>query len=646
MGNVVAADVRLVDGDVLLDQSMLTGESLPVEGAAGSQTYAGALVRRGEALAEVTATGVRTKFGKTAELVRTAQVVSSQQKAVLRVVRNLSIFNAAIVLIQVIYALFLGMSVKEIILLTLTSILAAIPVALPAAFTLATAFSARALARQGVLPTRLSAVDEAATIDILCADKTGTLTQNELAVVAAQPFSGFDISHLFMLASLASSEEARIRWIMLSGSLLRASPLAIHRISSSSCPSIRQTKWRRPQCATLTATRYASSKVPSVPLRRLAKVPPIAADAADKLEAQGYRVLAVGSGPATDMQLIGLIALSDLPRPDSASLVAQLHALSVTTVMVTGDAATTASSVARAVGLEGSTCPEGLIPDHIRPEEFAIFAGVLPETNTRSCRPFRKPGIPSACAVTAPMTRQRFARHKWELRYRPQPMLPNRPQDCADGTRARWRSCSRREGRVTFQRILTYTLRSITRKFDQMLFLTVGLMMTGHAILTPMLMVILMATGDFLAMSSSTTDNVRPSSKPNAWRINNLTITGIVLGFCNLLFCSTILAVGKFYLHLSIDALRTLTAVTLVCTGQAVFYVVRERRHIWSSRPGAWLVVSSIVDVTIIAVLATQGILMTRLPVFLPVAIFCAAVLFAFVLDDVKVRLSARLELV
>ena len=182
LGAVVAADVQLTGGEVLLDQSMLTGESVPIEAGAGVQTYAGALVRRGEAVAEVTATGARTKFGRTAELVRTAHVVSTQQKAVLRVVRNLAAFNGVVIVLLVAYAWFLKMPLAEIIPLVLTAVLASIPVALPATFTLASALGARALAKLGVLPTRLSAVDEAASMDVLCADKTGTLTQNALTV--------------------------------------------------------------------------------------------------------------------------------------------------------------------------------------------------------------------------------------------------------------------------------------------------------------------------------------------------------------------------------------------------------------------------------------------------------------------------------
>src|SRR5208283_66142 len=142
LGAVVAADAQLIEGNVLLDQSMLTGESLGTEAGPGFQTYAGALVRRGEAVAEVTATGVRTKFGRTSELVRTAHVVSTQQKAVLRVVRNLAAFNGVLIMLLVAYAGFLKMPLAEIIPLVLTAVLASIPVALPATFTLASALGA------------------------------------------------------------------------------------------------------------------------------------------------------------------------------------------------------------------------------------------------------------------------------------------------------------------------------------------------------------------------------------------------------------------------------------------------------------------------------------------------------------------------
>ena len=171
-----------------------------------------------------------------------------------------------------------------------------------------------------------------------------------------------------------------------------------------------------------------------------------------------------------------------------------------------------------------------------------------------------------------------------------------------------------KEGRVTFQRILTYTLNSVMKKFLQVLLLTVGLIMTGHAVLTPMLMVIVMITGDFLAMSL-TTDRVRPSKMPNSWHIGRITAAGIILGVCFLAFSTAILAVGKFQLHLSIEALQTLSVVAIVFGSQATTYVIRGRQHLWGLRPSVWLVLSSVADVLIISTLAILGIAMAPLPI-------------------------------
>jgi H+-transporting ATPase len=192
LGGIVPADVRIVSGSVLLDQSMLTGESVAVEAGENSLAFAGSLIRRGEASAVVNATGERTKFGRTAELVRAAKAESTQQRVVFRIVRNLAYYNLAIIAFLVAYGLAHGEGAQQLVPMLLTAILMSIPVALPATFTLAAAIGAESLAKDGVLPTRLSAVDEAATMDVLCADKTGTLTQNTLTVSEVWPCAGFD----------------------------------------------------------------------------------------------------------------------------------------------------------------------------------------------------------------------------------------------------------------------------------------------------------------------------------------------------------------------------------------------------------------------------------------------------------------------
>lgn len=645
LGAVVAADVHLVTGSVLLDQSMLTGESLPTEAGPGTDTYAGALVRRGEAAAHVTATGARTKFGRTAELVQTAHSISSQQTAVLRIVRNLAIFNSVVILLMGAFAYTHSLPRSEIIALLLTSVLAAIPVGLPATFTLAAALGARALAKLGVLPTRLSAVDEAGTINVLCSDKTGTLTVNQLSVTTVRPLTGSDESHVLAMASLASSDggtdsvDAAIRSAsskkLPTDQLKLATFLPFDPARKTSEATATNAKGELIHIVKGAFTAVAGLTAPA----------PEAAAIADELEKKGFRVLAVAAGPAAALQIIGLIALSDPPRPDSISLIAELKSLGVRTVMVTGDAPETAAIVARAVGLDDTVCPPGALPANLKPQDFAVFASILPEGKFDLVKAFQKGGhTVGMCgdgANDAPALRQAQIG-----------IAVSTATDVAKSaagvvlTEAGLGGivAAVKVGRTTFQRILSYTLRSTIKKIAQILLLAIGLLMTGQAVLTPMLMVIIMITGDFLSMSLAT-DRVRPSETPNSWEIGKITTAGLILGFCFLAFCTGILAIGKFKMHYPIDSLRTLTAIALVYGSQAITYAVRDRQHLWGLLPTKWLVLSTCADVLFISILANRGLAMAPLSFPVLATIMAAAVVFWMILNIVKIPIFRSLKL-
>jgi H+-transporting ATPase len=201
-----------------------------------------------------------------------------------------------------------------------------------------------------------------------------------------------------------------------------------------------------------------------------------------------------------------------------------------------------------------------------------------------------------------------------------------------------------REGRITFQRILTYTLNSVTKKVVQILFLAFGLVMTGHAILTPALMVVVMITGDFLGMAI-TTDNVAPSPRPNAWNIGHLTIAGVVMGVGELAYCSLVFAFGACRCGLQLGSLQTLAFVALVFGNQATSWNNRVRQRMWTRRPSVWLVVSSITDILIASVLAIAGIAMTPMPAIAVAAVLAAAIVFMLLLDLIKVPLFRRLQI-
>jgi H+-transporting ATPase len=643
LGSVVPADMRLDGGAVLIDQSMLTGESLAVDAGAGADAYAGALVRRGEAVGHVTATGPRTKFGRSAELVRSAKVESSQQKTVMAVVRNLALFNGGVTVLLAGYAIWLQMSTSEVVSLVLVAVLASIPVALPSMFTLAAAVGARALARQGVLPTSLSAVDEAAGIDLLCADKTGTLTRNELAVTSVWAMPGQDEAHVLALASFASSDggrdpvDAAVR-AAAADKPVPDGPSLVGFIPFDPAQKLAQATVRQADGTVLNVAKGAFACV------RVAPPGSEALAALATLEGRGFRVLAVGAGPAGAMRLAGLVALSDPPRAESKALVAELAALGVRTIMVTGDAERTAEVVAGEIGIVGDVWTGTPVPVGIHAEDFAIFAGVLPEDKFRLVQALQAGGhFVGMCgdgANDAPA-----------LRHAQMGIAVSTATDVAKSAAGIVLTepglsgvvASVKAGRTTYQRVLTYTLRSIIHKTVQVLFLAAGLAITGQAILTPTLMVLMMVTGDLLAMSSST-DNVRPSASPSVWRVGRLTVAGVAMGLIDLMFCVACLATGKFVLGLEVAQLRTLTVATLVFGGQAVFYVARERKRIWSSRPGRWLVASSLVDVGIVSSLALGGVLMAPLPATILACVFAAAIFFAFVLDAAKGLLFWRLR--
>jgi H+-transporting ATPase len=488
-------------------------------------------------------------------------------------------------------------------------------------------------------------VDEAASIDVLCVDKTGTLTRNELSVTAVHALSGFDEAHVLGLAALASSEggqdpvDAAIR-AASAAKAVSDLPKLIRFVPFDPATKMSEATAGEKDGVNTRIVKGAFAVVSS-----LSPAAPEASQAAHELEAKGFRVLAVGAGPSGSLKLAGIIAFSDPPRADSAALISELHTLGVRAIMVTGDAPATAEIVARAVGLTGKICPPGPIPTTVSPEDFAVFAGILPDGKYNLVKAFQQAGhIVGMCGDGA--------NDGPALRQAQMGIAVSTATDVAKSAAGIVLTtpglsgivASVKEGRITFQRVLTYTLNSVTKKIVQVLFLAAGLLMTGHAIFTPMLMVIIMLTGDLLGMSL-TTDNVQSSPLPNRWQIGKLTIAGIFMGISELVFCMAILVFAKFRLDLGIETLRTIAFVTVVFGNQATTYTNRARQRIWSSRPSGWLIASSVIDLGIASTLATFGIAMAPLSIPFVAEIFVAAALFAFVVDFVKVPVYHRLNI-
>jgi H+-transporting ATPase len=647
LGDVVPADLTLLRGSLLVDQSMLTGESIPVELPAGKTAYAGGLVRRGEAVAEVTATGGKTYFGRTAELVSVAHVESTEQKAVLAVVRNLTVVNFVIVVGIVAYALAINVSLQQIALLVLTAMLSAVPVALAATFTLAEALGARTLAMKGVLLTRLSALHEAATIDVLCCDKTGTLTRNELVVGAVCPVqAGYAAADVLAFAALASSKEGDDP---IDTAVRQAA--AAQRTADRALPTVVTFTPFDPAAKLAEATALDQGHeiriIKGAPAA-ISAFAPIDAEAAQKLDAldrAGYRTLAVAEGPAGALELLGFIAFGDPPRADSAALLAELRSLGVLPIMVTGDAATTAAAVAQAIGLNGKVCPPGAIPESVGPNDFAVYAGVFPEQKFQLVKAFQREGhAVGMCgdgANDAPALRQAHMG-----------IAVSTATDVAKAaagvvlTEAGLGgivACIK-EGRSAFQRVLTYTLMILVNKCVTLVVLGVGLVITGHAVLTPFLQALAMLTNDFGTMARAA-DRARPSPYPNAWRVRNLMLAALPLGTFRLLYLLVILGAGWFALRLSPDQMQTLTFIMLGFAGQGNVYVLRERGRLWHSRPAPIMLLVSICDVVLLGSLAAAGFLMSALPLSIIGILIGTTALFTLAMDSIKLAVFARLRI-
>ena len=636
LGAVVPADIKITSGSVLIDQSMLTGESLPVERTAGEAAYAGALIRQGEATGIVTATGARTYFGKTASLVQEAHNVSSEQRAVLMVVRDLALINGVVVLAMLVYAHAIGLTFDESVPLLLTALLASIPVALPSTFTLAAALSARRLARGSVLPTRLAAINEAATMSVLCSDKTGTLTQNALSIRSVVGFGGADQGAVLAAAAAASSE---------GGDPVDQAIIDAARAQGVAVPPIAAFAPFDPE------RKYAEARLENGGVLRKgaigALVPgPLPSEqemARQRLAQDGCRVLAAAQISGGTTKLLGLLGLADPPREDAAGLIRALHDLGVRVVMATGDAPETAAVIARAVGIIGSICDSATLEKLDAPADYGVFAGVFPEQKFRLVKLFQREGY--VVGMCGDGTNDAPA-----LRQAQMGIAVSTATDVAKAAAGLVLTSpglagildAIREGRAAFHRIRTYALSMVVRKIAFVLYLALGLVITGHAVLTPLLMVLLLIVNDFLTMAI-TTDRGVTSTHPRHWRVGGIIAEGGVYGVATLGYVTLMLLIGRGVWHLPLTQIRALSFLTLMLAVQAIVYVVREERWVWSSAPSPWLAAATVAMVAFSLIGAGFGVLMAPLGPGVLAAVIGSIILFTMLLDLLK-RVVNQLE--
>ena len=647
MGDLAPADVRLIDGQVQLDQSALTGESLPVEADADAPVYAGAIVKRGEATGQVTATGVRTYFGRTAELVRTAQTVSHLQETIFSIVRYLVALDVLLVAAVLVYALVAGVPLTDVIPFALILLVASVPVALPATFTLATALGARELASRGVLVTRLSAIEEAAAMDVLASDKTGTITENRLTLASLVPHAPNSEGDLLRLAALACDDATQDP---IDLAILEA---ARGRGARGDVPARKRLIPFDPQTQRAEAIygreggEWRVLKGAPRTIASLCAGAPDVGPGIERLAAEGYRVLGVASGMGEALELAGLVALQDPPRQDARRMVQSLRALGVRVLMVTGDGLATARAVAAAVGIGGRACTAQALRGDAgrRVPDFDVYSRALPEDKFHLVDSLQRAG--HVVGMTGDGVNDAPALKQAEVG-----IAVANATDVAKASASLVLTnpglgdvlAAVETSRRIHQRMLTYTLNKIIKTLEIALFLSLGLMLTGVFVVTPLLTVLLLFTNDFVTMSIAT-DRVSFSSQPDRWQIRTLIAAGGALAACILTLSFAVFFAARAWLALSLAQLQTLIFLMLVFSGQGTVYLVRERGHFWRSPPSRWLLFASLADVVVVSMLATRGILMAAVPLQLVAGLILALAIYLTLMDFLKVRLFRRLGL-
>ena len=527
LGDLAPADVRLFDGVVEADESELTGESLAVEKSAGATVYAGSRIKRGEASGEVTATGQHTYFGKTAELVKTAKTASHLQEIIFAIVKYLVILDAVLVGALLVYAGFAHLPWSEVLPFALILLVASVPVALPGMFTVATALGALDMSHHAVLVTRLSAIEEAAAMDVLCTDKTGTITQNRLAVAQIFPIGDRSSEEVLRMAALASDAATQdpidlaVFAAAQEKNLLNAVPRRIQFTPFDPATKRSEAIYEQP------AGKLRVIKGAPDALISLVRDGGSIADEVERLAGRGARVLAVAAGTENSLELIGLLGLEDPIREDSKALVQDLKSMGVRVIMVTGDGPATARAVSLQVGIGDRVGSAESLRNGagVATEQYDVFAGVFPEDKFRLVEALQRQGhvvgMTGDGVNDAPALKQAEAG-----------IAVSTATDVAkaaasvvlteSGLMGVLRAVE--TGRRIYQRMLTYTLNKIIKTIEIAVFLSVGVILTGTFVITPLLVVLLLFTNDFVTMSIAT-DRVSFSPQPDRWDIRTLMFT-------------------------------------------------------------------------------------------------------------------------
>jgi H+-transporting ATPase len=651
LGDIVPADARLLDGDpVEVDQSALTGESLPASRKSGEAVFSGSIVRRGEIDALVYATGTDTYFGTTAKLVQDAHTVSHFQRAVLKIGNYLIMLAAVLVTVIIVISIIRGDRILTTLQFALVLTVAAIPVAMPTVLSVTMAVGARLLAKKHAIVSKLVAIEELAGVDVLCADKTGTLTQNSLTL--GDPFTVGDTTpaEVILAAALASrAENDDPIDLAVLGGLPDRKALRGYDIGHFQAfdPVHKRTE------AAVTAPDGTAFKVtkgaPQVILALCANRSQVDAgvnSAVQDFAARGFRSLGVArTNPAGAWQLLGILPLFDPPRTDAASTIATAGHMGVHVKMVTGDALAIAKETAKKVGLGTNILDAISLGDSKKTETQAVtdsietadgFAQVFPEHKFHIVDVLQQRG--HIVGMTGDGVNDAPALKKADCG-----IAVSGATDAARAAAAIVLLTpglsviidAIKESRRIFQRMNSYAIYRIAETLRVLLFMTFAILVFNFYPLTAVMIVMLALLNDG-AILSIAYDNVHYRDQPEAWNMR------LVLGIATVLgVIGPVAAFGLFYLgdkvfDLGHPRVQTLMYLMLSVAGHLTIFLTRTRGPFWSIRPARILMVAVLGTQTFATLIAVYGVFMTPIGWKWAAFVWAYAAVWALVSDRAK----------
>ncbi len=657
LGDVIPADVKLVEGDYLsVDQSALTGESLPVTKREGDDAFSGTIVKQGESVAEVTTTGGNTRFGKTASLVEQAKTVSHFQKAVLTIGDYLIYVSLALVVVLVLFQLHRNAPWLELVQFALILTVASIPVAMPAVLSMTMALGAMALSKRKAIVTRLESIEEMASMDVLCSDKTGTLTQNRLTLGEVELFQAADAQEVLLAASLASREEDRdaIDEAVLQGledhgrlKTFRQEAFVpfdpVHKRTEATIQDAEGNRFRITKGAPQVVMEMAG--LTGADLERAQKV-------VDAFAAEGYRALGVARQEQADGPWIflGILSLFDPPREDSAATIAEARSHGVQVKMVTGDNVAIARQIAGKLGLGTHILKAENLPtdgansaqhhqavDQV--EQADGFAEVFPEHKFAIVKILQgrnhitgmtgdgvndAPALKQADVGIAVSGATDAARAAADL------VITNPGLSVIIN--------AIEEARRIFERMNAYAIYRISETIRIMFFVVLAMIFFNFYPITAV-MIILLAFFNDVPIMTIAYDHTTLEKEPVRWNMRQVITVATAMGITGVIGSFGMLLIAMDWLHLDVTQIQTYVFLKMAVAGHLVLFVARSKGHFWKKPwPAPIMVWSAVITKVAATLLAVYGFGIIT-PISWPevALIWGYSILSAYVTDLVKV---------